>query len=177
MLLHLLVAGNETTTGLLAHMFLVLDHDESLRARIRSTPELVPDAVEEALRYEAPIQFLTRQTTRPLELHGENIPARSLVSLVLGSANRDPHRFENPDGFIPDRSDNQHVSFGWGPHFCIGAPLARLEGQIAMRLLTGEFADIRRTDEAAIRKPDQLLRGYQKVPATSHPTRASAMLG
>jgi cytochrome P450 len=177
MLLHLLVAGNETTTGLLAHMFLVLDRDQSLRARIGSTPELVPDAVEEALRYEAPIQFLTRQTTRPLELHGETIPARSLISLVLGSANRDPHRFENPDRFIPHRSDNQHVSFGWGPHFCIGAPLARLEGQMAMRLLVGEFADIHQSDEPAIRKPDQLLRGYQKLPATSHPARASVMLG
>jgi pimeloyl-[acyl-carrier protein] synthase len=165
MLLHLLVAGNETTTGLLAHMFVALDAQPGLRRRVADDPQLIGLAVEETLRYEAPIQFLTRQTTRDLELHDQAIPAGSLVSLVLGSANRDPERFIDPDVFVPDRQDNSHVSFGWGVHFCVGAPLARLEGQIAMELLSGDFSKARPASAAATRKPDQLLRGYVTLPA------------
>jgi cytochrome P450 len=166
MLLHLLVAGNETTTALLAHAFVELDRNPTLRAQLGATPELIPSAVEEALRFEAPIQFLTRQTTRPLELHSVSIPEHSLVSLVLGSANRDPDRFHSPDTFIPDRTDNDHVSFGWGRHFCIGAPLSRLEANVAIRLLTGEFSDLHRSATDAVRKPDQLIRSYRTLPAT-----------
>ena len=167
MLLHLLVAGNETTTALLAHTFVELDRNAPLRARLGASSELIPSAVEEALRFEAPIQFLTRQTTRPLQLHSETIPASSLVSLVLGSANRDPARFDSPDTFVPERANNDHVSFGWGRHFCIGAPLSRLEAEVAIRLLTGEYSDIRRSEEVAIRKPDQLIRSYRTLPAVS----------
>ena len=167
MLLHLLVAGNETTTALLAHTFVELDRNPTLRAQLGASPDLIPSAVEEALRFEAPIQFLTRQTTRPLDLHSVNIPEHSLVSLVLGSANRDPDRFHSPDTFIPDRDDNDHVSFGWGRHFCIGAPLSRLEANVAIRLLTGEFADVHRSASDAERKPDQLIRSYRTLPATT----------
>ena len=167
MLLHLLVAGNETTTALLAHTFVELDRNPLLRARLQSSPELIDTAVEEALRFEAPIQFLTRQTTRPIELHSVTIPERSLVSLVLGSANRDPERFESPDTFIPDRANNEHVSFGWGRHFCIGAPLSRLEASVAIRLLAGEYSDLHRSSEPGELKPDQLIRSYRTLPAAA----------
>jgi cytochrome P450 family 109 len=166
MLLHLLVAGNETTTALLGHLLVALEADPVLRADLRGRPDLVVGAVEEALRFEAPIQFLTRQTTRELELHGQTVPSGALVSLVLGSANRDPERFANPDAFIADRDDNQHASFGWGPHFCIGAPLSRLEGQIVVDLLANDFADVARTAEPGVLKPDQLIRGYRVLSAT-----------
>ena len=161
-LLHLLVAGNETTTNLLGHLMVVLSEQPGMRQRIGADAELAGPCVEEALRYEAPIQIITRKLTRELTLQGQDIPAGALIALVVGSANRDQTRFEDPDTFDLDRPNNQHMSLGAGSHFCLGAPLARLEGRVAVEMLTTDFADLVVDDTAPppVWKWDQLLRGY-----------------
>lgn len=128
----LLVAGSETTTNLIGNAVLCLmDHPDQL-TRLRASPELIPSAVEEVLRYRSPLQVVFRQTRRDVEMHGRTIPAGKLVLLMIGSANRDPGQFPDPGRFDVGRDPNPHVAFGHGIHFCIGGPLARLEGRIAL---------------------------------------------
>jgi cytochrome P450 len=128
----LLVAGNETTTNLLNNAILCLmDHPDQL-ARLRSNPALLPSAIEEVLRYRSPIQWLFRATTRDVELGDHIIPAGKLVLPIIGAANRDPRQFSDPARFDITRDPNPHIAFGHGIHFCLGAPLARLEAGIAL---------------------------------------------
>jgi cytochrome P450 len=98
---------------------------------LRDQPELAPFLIEELLRYESPIQVITRTALSDVEVAGTVIPAGSAVKMLVGAANRDSARFANANEFIPDRKDNQHLAFGAGLHICFGAPLSRLEGQIA----------------------------------------------
>ncbi len=131
----LLVAGNETTTNLLGNAVdALLAHPDAL-ARVSSDPTLVPALVEETLRYDSPVQFITRRTTREVALHGQRIPAGAAVVVLLGSANRDERRFADPDRFDLDRDTRGHVAFGFGAHFCLGASLARLEARVALAAL------------------------------------------
>jgi cytochrome P450 len=170
-LMHLLVAGNETTTNLLGHLIVALSEHPEVRARIQRDSDLIKPCVEEALRYEAPIQIVGRKLTRDVTMHGCDMPAGALIALVVGSANRDERRFDNPDVFDIDRPNNQHLSLGAGAHFCLGAPLARLEGAVTTRLLTTEFADLVTdpTGPPPVWKKDQLLRGYSHLRVTSSP--------
>lgn len=170
-LTHLLVAGNETTTNLLGHLITALSEHPEVRARIQQNSDLIKPCVEEALRYEAPIQIIGRKLTRDLTVHGCNMPAGALIALVVGSANRDERRFTNPDVFDIDRPNNQHLSLGAGAHFRLGAPLARLEGAVTTWLLTTEFADLVTdpTGRPAVWKKDQLLRGYIQVTSSPPP--------
>lgn len=128
----LLVAGNETTTNLLGNTVLSWRDAPEAHARVLTDRELLPSTIEEALRYRSPIQALFRTAVRDVELGGVLIPAGSQVSAWIGSANRDEAQFERPDLFDPARSPNRHLAFGNGIHFCMGAPLARLEASIAL---------------------------------------------
>ncbi len=127
----LLVAGNETTTGLLVNAARVLSKHPEVLDQLRARPELVNSFVEECLRYYPPFPATIRRTTRDVEVRGTTIPAGDRLLALLGSANRDEEAFDRADEFIIDRDPNRHLGFGMGIHYCLGAPLARLEGQIA----------------------------------------------
>jgi cytochrome P450 len=130
-----MVGGQETTTSLIGNGLLtLLQHPDQLR-ELRSDPSLIPSAIEEMLRFESPIQHTARMTTEELELGGKRIHKREAVIAVLGAANRDPERFTDPDQFDIHRQDNRHMAFGWASHFCFGAPLARIEAQVAFETL------------------------------------------
>lgn len=131
----LLVAGHETTMSLLGNGLLaLLRHPEQLR-RLRNDPALIPSAVEECLRYDSPLQHQTRVAAEDVELRGTAIRRGARVLAFLGAANRDPEEFPRPDEFDVARSPNRHVAFGFGIHFCLGAPLARLEMGVALERL------------------------------------------
>ncbi len=138
----LLVAGNETTTGLIVNAVRVFAEAPDVLARVRSDPSLLPNAIEEALRYYAPFQATFRRTTRDVEIAGQPIPAGARLLVLLASANRDETAFERPDEFLLDRQQNRHVAFGMGIHYCVGAPLARLEADIALRELLPRISSV-----------------------------------
>ncbi len=151
----LLVAGNETTTNLLGNAVdALLAHPEQL-ARLAGDPELVPGLVEETLRWDTPVQFVTRQTLREVELRGTRIPAGAHVVALLASANRDERRFPDPDRFDVTRDTRGHVGFGFGAHFCLGASLARLEAKAALQALVPELPGL-----ARVRPEPEFLDSY-----------------
>ncbi len=131
----LFIAGITTTAGLISNSLFHLDRFPEQRDLMRLEPERIPAAIEELLRYEAPIQTLLRTTTRAVEAHGAVIPKSAKVSLIWASANRDERRWPEPDRLDITRAPERHVAFGEGIHHCIGAPLARLEGRIAFEEL------------------------------------------
>ncbi len=127
----LLVAGNETTTNLLNNTLLCLMENPDQLARLRAEPGLLPSAIEESLRHSSPLQFMFRAMRQDVELHGQTIPAGKRVLAMIGSANRDPLQFPDPDRYDIARDPNPHIAFGHGIHFCLGAPLSRLEARVA----------------------------------------------
>ncbi len=131
----LLVAGNETTTGLLVNIARVLSDFPEVLDQLKANMDLVPSFIEETLRFYPPFPATIRRTTRDVEVRGVTLPAGDRLLALLGSANRDEDAFPRPDEFIIDREPNRHLSFGMGIHHCLGAPLARLEGQMAMHTL------------------------------------------
>ena len=144
MVVRLIVAGHETTVSLIGNAVLtLLTHPDSLE-EIRRHPERIPAAVEELLRFESPVERApTRLAASDVELGGHTIRRGDFVIAVLGSANRDESRFERPDVLDVDREDLKHVAFGRGKHFCLGAPLARLEAEIALRRLFERLPSLR----------------------------------
>ena len=130
-----LIGGHETTTNLIASGFLTLLRDPESLQLLRSRPEIVGSAVEELLRFESPVQHTARIASADMQLGGKTIAKGSRVVAVLAGANRDPNRFTDPDRLDLLRPDNRHLAFGWAAHFCFGAPLARMEGQIAFNAL------------------------------------------
>jgi cytochrome P450 len=144
----LLVAGNETTTNLINNAVLcLLDHPDEL-ARLRAVPELLPSAIEEVMRFRSPVQWMFRFTRADVEMHGQTIPAGRMVLPVIGAANRDPAHFADSDRFDVARDPNPHLAFGHGIHFCIGAPLARLEARIALADVLERLRGLERADDA-----------------------------
>ncbi|MGV9774127.1 cytochrome P450 [Streptosporangium sp. NPDC003464] len=141
----LLLAGHITTTMLLGNTVLCLDAFPEQQKRARADRALIPAVIEESLRLFTPFAALGRATTRETELGGVAIPADQLIMVWLGSANRDPRQFPDPGVFDPGRDPNPHLAFGRGIHFCLGAPLARLEGRVALNVLLDRF-DVLRTD-------------------------------
>ncbi|MCU1645743.1 MAG: Biotin biosynthesis cytochrome [Nocardia sp.] len=140
----LLVAGFETAVNLIGNSVAQLLGDESSRLLLRSDPGRIPDFLEEMLRYEAPATEATfRYTTAPVTLGGIEIPAEQLIIISMAAAGRDPQRFSDPHRFDIDRPDNQHIAFGHGIHRCVGAPLARMEGDIALTRLLRKFPDLK----------------------------------
>lgn len=130
-----LIGGHETTTNLIASGFLTLLHNPESFELLRSRPDIAKAAVEELLRYESPVQHTARIAHADFELGGKTILKGSRIVVVLAAANRDPNRFPDPDRLNLLREDNRQVAFGWAAHFCFGAPLARMEGQIAFNTL------------------------------------------
>lgn len=144
----LLLAGTETTTNLIANAVLCfLDYPAQL-ARVRSEPGLLTAAIEEVLRFRTPVQIVFRTATRDVELRGRVIRAGELVLVVIGSANRDPAHFAEPDRFEVPRGSAQHVGFGHGMHFCIGAALARLEARVALSVFLARISEFERMDRS-----------------------------
>jgi cytochrome P450 len=135
----LVVAGQETTSDLINNAMLCLLENPDQLALLRSQPDLLPQAIEEVLRYRSPLQWMLRAPRRDVELHGKTIPAGSLVLPMIGSANRDPRVFPEPNRFDIARNPNPHVAFGHGIHFCLGAPLSRLEAAIALSDILTRF--------------------------------------
>jgi pimeloyl-[acyl-carrier protein] synthase len=135
----LLLAGNETTTNLIGNGLLALCRHPDQQERLRENRDLIPKAIEEMLRYDPPVQMTVRIPYEPTNVGGTDIPSGSLAFIVLAAANRDPAHFPNPDKFDIAREPNEHVSFGEGIHFCLGAPLARLEGAIAIESMLERF--------------------------------------
>ena len=125
-------AGTETVARLLGWAALTLDNNPDQRAELAATPELIPNAVEELLRYEAPSPVQSRWCTADVEVHGQTIPASSKVVMITGSAGRDDRAYPDADRFDIHRKIDHHLSFGYGIHFCLGAALARTEGRIAL---------------------------------------------
>ena len=160
----ILGAGHETTTHLIGNgTVALLEHPDEL-ARLRDDPDLAKSAVEELLRFDAPVQLASRYPQTPIEWEGRKLGVNQEVNLLLGAANRDPALFANPDRLDLARSDNRHVAFGFGAHFCLGAPLARLEGQIALASLVRRFPNLCFGRAERVRRPGVLLRGYASVP-------------
>ena len=142
----LLVAGNITTTNLITNAMRCFTAQPGLLDELRAGEEKLSTAIEEALRYRSPVQALFRVTTEPVELGGHEIPKGEGVVVWLGSANRDERVFDRADDFVADRQPNQHLSFGYGTHYCLGAPLARLEAKIALESLLERFERIEPVD-------------------------------
>jgi cytochrome P450 len=159
----LLVAGNETTTNLIGNAVNALfDHPEQLE-RVCADPSLVPSLVEETLRFDAPIQIIFRTATRDVEIAGTRIPKDSWVAPILGSANRDERRFDDPDRFDAGRNPQGHVGFGFGKHFCLGASLARLEATAALSAVVPELARLRKRHAKVERIDSFLVRGPSRL--------------
>jgi cytochrome P450 len=147
MCLLLLIAGNETTTNLLGNtVFTLLRHPAEL-AKVRADLALVPAMVEELLRYLSPVQAIFRQATCDAEIAGRTIPAGGRLLIIYGSANRDDRHFPNPDTFDVARNPQDHLGFGFGIHYCLGAPLARLEARVAMEALLRRFPHLALRDQ------------------------------
>ncbi len=169
----LLVAGNETTTNLISNLSLALFERPDLVARLASDRTLIPAAIEEALRYDAPVQCLFRNTTEDVELNGTVIPEGSRVVVLYASANRDGEHYSHADTFDVDRFDptrrpSDHVAFGSGIHLCLGAPLARLEGRVVTEVLLDRTRDLRQAGDGE-RIQNLLVRGMRNLPVAFEP--------
>jgi len=160
----LLGAGHETTTNLIGNGLLALLRHPAEWARLRREPGLAKSAVEELLRFDSPVQLTSRVPRREVTLHGRRISAGIEVNVVLGSANRDPEQFPDADRLDLARTENRHVAFGHGPHFCLGAPLARLEAQVAFSRLVERFPSLHAATEEDSWRPGLVLRGLRALP-------------
>jgi pimeloyl-[acyl-carrier protein] synthase len=159
-----MVGGQETTPNLIGNGMLSLLRNPDQMEMLRSDLSLVISAVEELLRYESPSQHTTRLAPEDTELGGKKILKGQSVIAVMGAANRDPERFPNPDKLDITRKDNKHVAFGAGAHFCFGAPLARIEGQVAFETLLRRFGNIALTSEPLAWRENLGLRGLLALP-------------
>jgi len=159
-----MVGGQETTTNLIGNGVLSLLRNPGELEKLRANPSGVPLAVEELLRYESPSQHTGRLAPADTELGGKSIRKRQAVMAVMAAANRDPERFPDPDRLDITRTDNRHVAFGWGAHFCFGAPLARIEGQIAFEELLRRFPHWSLAPGPLIWRTNLGLRGLTSLP-------------
>ncbi|MET8013091.1 cytochrome P450 [Streptomyces sp. NPDC005271] len=156
----LLVAGHETTVSLITNGMLTLLRNPGVLARLREEPHLAVPMVEELLRFEPPVQVLPQRTPlADIDIAGVTIPKGASVWLMLASGNRDPQRFLDPDRFDPRRKDNQHLGFGSGIHHCFGAPLARLEAQLALTELARRLDNPRLLEDPPTYRRNAVLRG------------------
>lgn len=158
-------AGSETTASLISNGLYLLSEHPDQQAAIRAGTVPLEAAIEEMIRYESPIQYLRRKTTQEITVEEVTIPARADVILLYGAANRDPRRYPDPDTFDVTREQKRHLGFGYGIHFCLGAPLARLEARIAFSRL---FERIPRYEVTDVPRwlPNHLIRGIIELPAS-----------
>ncbi len=161
----LLIAGNETTTNLLSNMLNHISYNPNIWEELRQNKDLVDAAIEETLRFDSPVHWVSRRATKDTELSGQIIKKGENVFAIMGSANRDSSHYENPDEFRLDRKQNKdHHTFGHGIHFCMGAPLARLEGKYALEGLLNRFEEVTPLKNAKNqRTSSSMLRGYHHL--------------
>jgi cytochrome P450 len=160
----LLVAGHETTVNLIANGALaLLRHPDQLQ-RLRDDPSVTRSAVEELLRFDPPVQLTARVALEDIEIGGQTLAKGTSAVLLLASANRDPDAFPDPDRLDLGRTDNHHLAFGFGTHFCLGAPLARLEGEIALTTLVRRCPDLALATDDLRYKENLVLRGLEALP-------------
>ena len=161
----LLIAGNETTTNLIGNILNHLAARPTLWEQMRTDRALVETVIEETLRYESPVQRLSRMTTRDVEVSGVRIPKGDLVTVYFGAANRDPTEFPNPGEFRLDRDLRNHVAFGMGIHYCLGAPLARAETKATLNAFLDRFSAIKPGAAPAVRQTmTPVVFGFQQLP-------------
>jgi vitamin D3 1,25-hydroxylase len=171
----LLIAGHETTANLIGNAVLGLATDAALRAHLLADPERIPAAVEEFLRWDGPVHNAPlRFAAEDVEYSGTTIPAGSVVTLSVGAANRDPDRFDRPEVVDPDRDTGGHLAFGHGLHFCLGAPLARLEGEVALRSLLDRFPGLALAvpPEDLRHRRSVIVHGLERLPVVLRPSAA-----
>ncbi len=163
----LLVAGNETTTNLITNTVLTLDRNPEKYEEVLKDPSLVPPMLEEVLRYRSPVQSMFRACEKDTELAGKKIGQGETVIAWIGSANHDPEEFPDPENFDVHRSPNRHIAFGEGIHFCLGAPLARLEARIAMEVLNSRLGKLKVDREATLEPVGGIVvYGVRKLPVS-----------
>lgn len=161
-----MVGGQETTTNLIGNGLLTLMRNPEQLAQLRSDANLIPSAVEELLRYESPSQHTGRIAREDVQIGNKQIRKGQAVMAIMAAANRDPERFPDPDRLILDRTDNKHLAFGWSSHFCFGAPLARMEGQIAFETILRRLPDLKPPSEPLIWRNNSGLRGLMALPVS-----------
>jgi cytochrome P450 len=160
----MIIAGNETTTKLLANALYWLARNPAERDKVRSDPSRIPAWVEETLRYDNSTQLMTRTVTRDLELHGEKLREGDRMVLLIGSANRDADVFPDPDRFDIDRDTSAHLSFGKGAHFCLGAALARLEARVSLEEVWKRLPEYEVEEAGLERVHSTNVRGFSRLP-------------
>ena len=168
----LLVAGNETTRNAMTGGMIALIENPEERAKLITNPDLMPSAVEEIVRWVSPVLNFKRTLTQDTELRGQRLREGDTVLLLYASANRDEDQFEKPDCFKVDRTPNDHVGFGMGNHFCLGANLARLELRVAFEELLGRLPDMHFApgDRPEV-YPSTLVRSFVRLPVAFTPQR------
>jgi cytochrome P450 len=162
----LLAAGNETTTNLIGNGMLALLRNPEQLERLRANPDLIEPAIEELLRYDGPVHGTGRVALETMEIGGQEVEEGRIVFTLIAAANRDPAQFPDPDRLDVGRDPNPHVAFGMGIHYCLGAPLARAEGQIAFRSLLERFATIQLGGGDVEWGGTFILRGLKRLPVT-----------
>jgi len=167
----LILAGTETTANLIANGVMALANHPDQRSELAGDPTLIPDAIEEILRWDSPVQSQARTTTRPVELHGRTIPEGVKVLILFGAAGRDDREFPDPDRFDIHRRIERHLTFGHGIHYCLGAALARLEAQVAFEELLARLPDwsIDADQDELDRIRSYMVRGPARLPLAFTP--------
>ncbi len=165
----LLIAGNETTTNLMGNLIAFLSQRPKLWARLREDRSLLPQLIEEMLRYESPVQVLFRRTTREVEVNGVTLPAEARVGVFYGAANRDPEEWDEPDSFVLERDLHSHVGFGHGTHYCLGSPLARAEARITLNAWLDRFATLEPSAPPVRQSGTGVVLGYTSLPVSLTP--------
>ncbi|MBU5346281.1 cytochrome P450 family protein [Paenibacillus lautus] len=167
----MIIAGHETTVNLIGNGVLALLEHPEQRRLLQEQPELIHGAIEEILRYNGPVEFSTsRWAAEDMDFHGVHMKKGDLVVIALNSANRDASQFENPDIFDITREKSQHLAFGKGIHLCLGAPLARLEGEIAINTLLRRYPhfELQRDIDELEWRPGMIVRGVKEIPISLH---------
>jgi cytochrome P450 len=162
----LLSTGHETTTHLLGNGLLALLQNPDQKQKLHERPELLPSAIEETMRYDNPVQITYRSALADAVIHGKTIRAGDLVNTIIGSANRDPARFTNPDHFNIFRTEGRHLGFGLGIHFCIGAPLVRLEAEVAFETILRCFPNLSLATDDLQWQEHPIFRGLKSLPVS-----------
>jgi cytochrome P450 len=163
----LAAAGNETTTRLIGWAGKVLAEHPDRRAELVADPGLIPGAIEELLRYEAPSPVQARYVTQDVEHHGVPVPEGSVLLLLTGAGNRDERKFDDPDRFDIHRNIDHHLSFGYGIHFCLGSHLARLEARVALEEVLARFPTWEVDWDHAEQAHTSTVRGWESLPVTT----------
>lgn len=162
----LLIAGNETTTNLISNSLDLLDRHPEQRDQLTKKPDLIPDAIEEILRFESPVLGIGRALGRDVELHGQSMNKGQQVQLLYASANRDDRWLADADAFDITRKPTRHLGFGFGTHFCLGASLARLEGRVALEELLSRMPEFSVRRDDGVRTSSTAIRGWLQLPVS-----------